>query len=423
MPFFVDREVEIGKYKHASYKPCYWFEQSLRTGGRRHCYKHEFGIDSFGCIQSTSFKGCNLACVFCWRSVESRPKVFKGYDDPEVIVEELIKTQKSIVEESLEKCIENYNIALHALKLISIKKVITVKEVAESYGTSNNKVREAFLDLYNSGLVLRIDNNTYQANEKIVNKALSDEEAKEVLAKYFTTLEEIIETHKKAMNPKHVAISYDGEPTIYPRIGELIAAFRKRGISTFLVTNGTFPERIIQLWEEGNLPTQLYVTVQGPDYETYLKTTSSVYPYQPSSRFLWERLNKTLEILGKLPCRTVMRITAVKYVNMVNPEGYRKLALKANPDFLEIKGYAISGHAPMMLVRLGMIPPLIQIDRGELMKQALEFSPTYEEIEDFARQVSQNFTIFPKVSGNRESAQILMAVRWKDLNDISIKQI
>jgi len=423
MPFFVDREIDIGKYKHAAYKPCYWFEESLRTGGRRHCYKHEFGIDSFGCIQSTSFRGCNLACVFCWRSVESRPKVFKGYDDPETIVEELIKVQKQVVEESLEKSIENYKIALHALVLISNKKIITVSEVASSYGTSNNKVREAFLDLYNSGLVKRIDNNTFEVNGEIVNKPLNEEEAKEILAKYFTTLEEIISVHEKARNPKHVAISFDGEPTMYPRLGELIACFRKRGISTFLVTNGTLPERIIQLWEEGNLPTQLYVTVQGPDLETYIKTTSSVYPYQPATKFHWERLNKTLEIMAKLPCRTVMRITAVKYVNMVNPEGYRKLALKANPDFLEIKGYAISGHAPMMLVRLGIISPLIKIERGDLMKQALEFSPTYDEIEEFAKQVSDNYRIFPKVSGNRESAQVLMAVRWKDLNDISIKSI
>lgn len=421
MPFFTDREIAIGKFKHASYKPCYWFEENLRTGGRRHCYKHGFGIDSFGCIQSTSYKGCNLACVFCWRNVEERPKVFGGYDDPELIVEELIKTQKKIVEESLEKCIENYNIALHALVLISKKKILTVQEVANSYNTSNSKVREAFLDLYNSGLVLRIDNNTYSLNEKIINKELSEEEAKEVLAKYFTTLEEIKEVHEKAKNPKHVAISYDGEPTIYPYISKLIAEFRKRGISTFLVTNGTFPERIIQMWEEGNLPTQLYVTVQGPDLETYLKTTSSIYPYQPSSRMLWERLNKTLELLGKLPCRTVMRITAVKNVNMVNPEGYRKLALKANPDFLEIKGYSISGHAPKMIVRLGKSLPIY--DMGYLMKQALEYSPTYEEVEEFARQVSLDFSIFPKISGNAESSQVLMAVKWKDINDISIKEI
>jgi len=122
MPFFSDREIYIGKFKHAAYKPCYWFEQSLRTGGRRHCYKHVYGIDSFGCIQSTSYKGCNIACVFCWRDVEERPKVFSGYDDPEKLVEEFIRTQEKIVEESLEKSLENWEICKNSLIYLSKNK-------------------------------------------------------------------------------------------------------------------------------------------------------------------------------------------------------------------------------------------------------------------------------------------------------------
>ncbi|HXQ91558.1 MAG TPA: hypothetical protein VN739_01030, partial [Nitrososphaerales archaeon] len=72
----------IGKYKHAAYKPCYWTEQSLRTGGRRQCYKHDFGIKSHQCIQSTSFRGCNIACSFCWRDVEGRQHSFQKLDEP-----------------------------------------------------------------------------------------------------------------------------------------------------------------------------------------------------------------------------------------------------------------------------------------------------------------------------------------------------
>jgi len=419
MPFFADREIYIGKYKHAAYKMCYWTERSLRTGGRIHCYKHDFGIDSYACIQSTSYKGCNLACVFCWRDIEGRPKIFESYDEPSKIVEELIKSQREFVKESLNKSIENWNIAKNILILISKKGEITVQEIANSLNVSKSKVREAFLDLYNSNLVFRIDNNTYKINERIINKELTEEEAKEILTKYFTTLEEIKEVHEKAMNIKHVAISYDGEPTMYPYIGELIAEFRKRGITTFLVTNGTFPERIIQMWKEGNLPTQLYVTLHAPDLETYLKTTSSIYPYIPSSSMHWERVQKTLEILRDLPCRTVIRITTVKYVNMVNPEGYRKLVLKGNPDFLELKGFSISGHAPKIIVRLGKSLPIY--DEGTLMKQALQFSPTYEEILEFAKQISNNFELFPYLSSSKESAQVLMAVRWKDTKDIAIK--
>jgi len=420
MPFFVDREIYIGKYKHAAYKMCYWTEQSLRTGGRRHCYKHDFGIDSYACIQSTSYKACNLACVFCWRDIEARPRVFEEHDSPELIAEELIKTQRELVKESLNKCIENWHIAHKILVLISKSETITVAEVSEKTGYSRSKIREAFLDLYNSNLVFRIDNNTYKVNREIVNKELNEEEAKEILEKYFTTLEEIKQVHEKAMNIKHVAISYDGEPTMYPYISKLIAEFRKRGITTFLVTNGTFPERILQMLEEGNLPTQLYVTLHAPDLETYLKTTSSIYPYIPSSSMHWERVQKTLEILSKLPCRTVIRITTVKYVNMVNPEGYRKLILKGSPDFVELKGFSISGHAPKIMVRLGKSLPIY--DEATLMKQALQFSPTFEEILEFARQISDNFQIFPLISTNKESTQVLMAYRWKDIKDISIKK-
>jgi len=85
-------------------------------------------------------------------------------------------------------------------------------------------------------------------------------------------------------------------------------------------------------------------------------------PYLPSTSKHWERLNETLSLLSKLPCRTVIRITAVKYLNMIKPEEYRKIILDSNPDFLEIKGYSITGLAPRMLVRLGKELPIYDED-------------------------------------------------------------
>ncbi len=422
MPFFSDREIYIGKLKHAAYKPCYWFEQSLRTGGRRHCYKHVYGIDSFGCIQSTSYKGCNIACVFCWRDVEERPKVFKGYDEPEYLVEEFIRTQEKIVEESLERSLENWEICKNALVYLSRVKKSTIHEISERLCISKTKVREAFIDLYNSELVIRINNNEFEINQKIIKDCINEEEASNLLAKYFTTKEEIIDVHNKAKRPKHVAISYDGEPTMYPYIGKLIQAYRKRGISTFLVTNGTYPDRIKQMLEEGNLPTQLYVSLVAPDPETYIKVTSSLNPYLPSTSKHWERLNETLSLLSKLPCRTVIRITAVKYLNMIKPEEYRKIILDSNPDFFEIKGYSITGLAPRMLVRLGKELPIYD-EHGELMKKALAYSPNYEEVYEFARQISDNFRIFPFITGNIDSSQVVMAVKWKDIKNVQFELI
>ena len=61
-----------------------------------------------------------------------------------------------------------------------------------------------------------------------------------------------------AQNPKHVAISLNGEPTLYSRLGEFLEICHQHGVSTFLVTNGSLPKVIEEL---DPLPTQLYVSV------------------------------------------------------------------------------------------------------------------------------------------------------------------
>ncbi len=419
MAFFADREILIGKYKHAAYKPCYWFEQSLRTGGRRMCYKSPFGIKSHLCIQSTTYKGCNLQCVFCWRDVEGRQRAYKFFDEPVKIVDDLIKNQVLIVSESLKKSLENYDNMIYIVKALSnFNYPISVVEISNSIMISRTKVRSALVDLVNAGIVKKI--NKKYILEKSIPRNLSYDDARMIIEKYVASRDDIIRVHKEAMHPRHVALSYDGEPIMYPRIGEVIAEFRKRGISTFLVTNGTFPERIEELWKNDNLPTQLYVTLPAPDAETYIKVTSTIYPAMKSSYAHWERLNKTLDMLGKLPCRTVIRITAVKNVNMINPIGYRKIVLRSNPNFLEIKGFAISGYASRISIRLGSYEP--NYNDPLLMKEALKYSPKHEEIFEFAREVSDDWKIFPLLYQQPESSEVLMAVNWKDIDRLEIAE-
>ena len=45
-----------------------------------------------------------------------------------------------------------------------------------------------------------------------------------------------------AQNPKHVAISLNGEPTLYTRLSEYMDLCHKHGMTTMLVTNGTLPK-------------------------------------------------------------------------------------------------------------------------------------------------------------------------------------
>ena len=72
---------------------------------------------------------------------------------------------------------------------------------------------------------------------------------------------------EEALKPLHFAISLAGEPTLYPKLGELIQEIHKRGMTTFVVSNGTNPEELLKL--KNNLPTQLYLTLPAPNEEVY----------------------------------------------------------------------------------------------------------------------------------------------------------
>ncbi len=138
----------------------------------------------------------------------------------------------------------------------------------------------------------------------------------------------------EANDPRHVAISLTGEPTFYPGLGRLIHGFHKRGISTFLVTNGTLPEAIESL---DPLPTQLYISLQAPNEETYLAVT------RPKIKDAWPRFLRSLSIMSRLKTRTALRMTLIKGLNMDDPEGYARLIKLANPDYVEVKGFSFVG--------------------------------------------------------------------------------
>ena len=164
---------------------------------------------------------------------------------------------------------------------------------------------------------------------------------------------------EEAMNPKHVAISLIGEPTLYPRLGELIEEYHKRGFTTFLVTNGTMPEVIENL---DPLPTQLYVTVAAPNEDIYKKLLV------PLIKNGWERLKRTLEILPSLDTRIVIRHTLVKGWNMKGyEEEYAKLDSMAEPDFIEPKAYVFVGYSRERLSIVNM--------------------PSMDEIREFSRKL------------------------------------
>ncbi|WP_287585539.1 4-demethylwyosine synthase TYW1 [Candidatus Borrarchaeum sp.] len=165
--------------------------------------------------------------------------------------------------------------------------------------------------------------------------------------------------YSEALSPKHVAISLSGEPTLYPRLGELIEEFHRMDFTTFLVTNGTVPERLSEITE----PTQLYVSVSAPTEEIYRRLC------RPQIHDGWQKLNETLEMLHSFSCPTVLRLTLVKQHNLEHVEDYAKLIAKAESVYIEPKAYMWVGHS-----------------RDRL---ALSHMPTHEEIREFSENLSQ----------------------------------
>lgn len=162
---------------------------------------------------------------------------------------------------------------------------------------------------------------------------------------------------KEAFLPKHVAISLSGEPTMYPHLPELIGEFHKKSMTTFLVTNGTNPEMLERIE-----PTQLYISLNAPDKETYAKVCSPVAN-------TWENLKQSLAILKDSKTRTAVRITLTRGLNMINPEGFANLIAIAEPDFVELKAYMHLGFSRKRL--------------------SLENMPSHEEVRDFSGKVAE----------------------------------
>lgn len=183
---------------------------------------------------------------------------------------------------------------------------------------------------------------------------------------------------KKAMEPRHFALSLSGEPMFYSRIGEILQELRKRNHSTFIVTNGTFPETLKKM---PALPSQLYVTLPAPDEEMY------EYICRPLIKGGWDRLMETLSMLSSLDCRTCIRITAVKGMNIENIETYRKIIEKANPNFVEVKGFSMVGSSAMRLNE--------------------DHQPSHAEILEFSRKLG-----YPVIREFEPSKVSLLDVNW-----------
>lgn len=184
---------------------------------------------------------------------------------------------------------------------------------------------------------------------------------------------------KEAQEPMNFAISLSGEPTLYPKLNELIKLLHKKEKTTFLVTNGLFPEVIENL----EMPTQLYVSLDAPNEEIYKKIDNSLIPDA------WNRLNKTLSLLKNLKTRTAIRLTLVRRLNMCNPKEYGLLIDRASPMFVEVKGFM---HLGASKSRLGW-----------------DQMPTFQEIKEFAKSLEKYSSY--KIRDEQEASRVVLMMK------------
>ncbi|KAL2892544.1 S-adenosyl-L-methionine-dependent tRNA 4-demethylwyosine synthase [Bienertia sinuspersici] len=117
--------------------------------------------------------------------------------------------------------------------------------------------------------------------------------------------------------PRHCALSLVGEPIMYPEINTLIDELHGRRISTFLVTNAQFPEKI---------------------------------------KVLRPITQESLTALNEKHQRTVYRLTLVKGWNAEDVDGYFKLLSLGKPDFIEIKGVTYCGTSATSKLTMENVP-------------------------------------------------------------------
>ncbi|KAF4653974.1 S-adenosyl-L-methionine-dependent tRNA 4-demethylwyosine synthase [Perkinsus olseni] len=170
------------------------------------------------------------------------------------------------------------------------------------------------------------------------------------------------ERFEQAKRVRHCALSLVGEPIIYPQINTALDLLHQNGISTFMVTNGQFPEAIRSL-----IPvTQLYVSVDASNAED-MKAID-----RPLFEDFWDRFIDSLTALKHKKQRTVYRMTLVKGYNISTAAEYAELLHLGNPHFLEIKAVTFCG-------------------KGDGSAQmTMENVPWFEEVVEFAQMIIES---------------------------------
>ena len=219
----------------------------------------------------------------------------------------------------------------------------------------------------------------------IVEEALRAQ--KEMVSGYLGIPEASREKWKQANEPTQAAISLSGEPTLYSRLPELIEEFRKRGMTTFVVSNGSQPDMIERI-----NPSQLYISLIAGGEESFKRLGA---PFLPDA---WERLGKSLEAMARKKGRTVNRLTLVKGYNL--EDDFAPLIEKARPGFIEAKSYMHVGYSTKRLEKTNQ--------------------PSFDEVKKFAQELAEK-TGYLYLDENKISKVVLLARSEREARERFLK--
>jgi len=230
----------------------------------------------------------------------------------------------------------------------------------------------------NLGYTLPPEQVKWDSPKEIMNESI--EAQRKLLEGYWGYEGAIKKRVRESMDPKHVAISLSGEPTMYPYLPELIDEILGRDMTAYLVTNGTYPDAIRKLIT--HQPTNLYISVYGTNPEMYKTATT------PIMKNPFDKVLESLSLMKEFQCRTIVRLTLAKGLNFADPEGYAKIVEKSQTKFLEVKAFMAVG--------------------GSRKRMEYEDMPRIEEIRSFAETVEKN-SCYQIVDEKVDSRVILLA--------------
>lgn len=158
----------------------------------------------------------------------------------------------------------------------------------------------------------------------------------------------------ESLLPAHYAISLSGEPTMYPKLPQLIKYLRslKATKSIFLVTNGQEPDMLRRLAAEDALPTQIYLSINASNKKMFYQIN------RPRHGDAWERWWESLRFLATVNTRTVLRMTMIRGYNDRAADfagEFAEMMTDGNPHFIEIKSYMHIGMSTQRLEQEHML--------------------------------------------------------------------